>query len=180
MNDITVNQFFSAPIPLGLPIAPIGNPYNSRVIGGDFNNNDLFYGILNYNTLVKFDLITGNQTTLKTITGVTSGQSITSLGYFPGYNTMYLGTTDLNTSQFYTLNLSTGAATSIRTVTNCPGLIAIAINNSGQIFGVDIVNDNLILIDPVVGNGTIIGSLGYDANYTQDADFDFTTKALYI
>ncbi len=173
-------QFFSVPIPDGTPITPIGTPTTVLVQGGDFGEGGVYYGTINDNALVTYDISTGVQTTVASITGVTSGQSLIGLGYYPATNTMYLATTNITTSELYTLDVSSGVATLIGTVTNCPGLIAIGVNCDGEMYGVDLVNDNLVSIDPSTAAGTIVGPLGYDANYAQDADFDFATGTLYI
>ncbi len=180
LNNFTDNQFFSVPIPDGVPFTPIGTPGTILVQGGDFGDNGIFYATQNNTDLITIDLNTGTITFIATITGLTSGQSITSLGFYPATHTMYMGTTDITTSELYTLDVSSGVATLIGTVTNCPGLIAIGVNCDGEMYGVDLVNDNLVSIDPSTAAGTIVGPLGYDANYAQDADFDFATNILYI
>ncbi|MGH2542513.1 MAG: hypothetical protein ACRDIB_06945, partial [Ardenticatenaceae bacterium] len=47
-------------------------------------------------------------------------------------------------------------------------------------YGWDIVNDNLLRINKANGAGTIIGPLGYDANFAQGGDFDDSTGTLYL
>jgi hypothetical protein len=101
------------------------------------------------------------------------------MGWNPANSTMYLATTDITSSELYTLDLSTGVATLVGVIGQ-PGLIAIGINCDGLIFSVDIVTDELWSIDPTTGAGTPIGALGYDANFAQDADFDFDTGTLYL
>jgi len=130
--------------------------------------------------LITINTTTGVQTVLGAITGVTGGQTITSMGYHPGSNTMYLGSTNITISQLYTLNTTTRVATLVGTVTNCAGLIAIGVNCAGEIYGVDIVGDNSVKINPTSGAGTVLGPLGFNANYAQDADFEFGSNILYL
>ena len=63
----------------------------------------------------------------------------------------------------------------------CPsGLIAIAINNAGQMFGLNIGTDTLSAIDKTDATAVTIGPLGLgDANFIQDMDFDRLTDTLY-
>ncbi len=46
-------------------------------------------------------------------------------------------------------------------------------------YAVEIVNDQLIQIDPATGAGTVVGSLGVGANYAQGMDFDEESGILY-
>ncbi len=59
-------------------------------------------------------------------------------------------------------------------------IIDIAVTPGGEMFGVDIVNDNLIQIDPATGAGTVIGYIGFDANYAQGMDYEETSGTLYL
>jgi len=65
-------------------------------------------------------------------------------------------------------------------ITNAPAIIDIAINAAGEMYGVDIINDNLIQIDPATGAGTVIGSIGFSANYAQGMDFEEESGVLYL
>ncbi len=47
-------------------------------------------------------------------------------------------------------------------------------------YGFDLVNDSLMSIDKATGAGTIIGSLGFDANFGQGMDWDSATGQLYL
>jgi len=65
-------------------------------------------------------------------------------------------------------------------ITNEPCIIDIAINAQGEMYGVDIVNDVLVRIDPTTGAGQVVGSIGFNANYAQGMDFEETTGVLYL
>jgi hypothetical protein len=81
----------------------------------------------------------------------------------------------------YTINLASGAATmvgSLGSAATC--IIGIAVNASGEMYGVDIISDTLVSINKSTGAATTIGSLGYDANYSQGCDFDEPTGTLYL
>ena len=173
------NQWYNVAIPagtLGL-VGPTGGTLHQ---GGDFDGNGTFYAVRSPLTLITVNVTTGAETVVGTITGVAGTQTITSVAWNYANSTMYLGTTDITTSQLYTVNRSTAAATLVGTVTNCAGLIAVAINCAGSAYGVDIVGDNLVSIDLSTGAGTVVGPLGFVANYAQDADFDAETGILYL
>ena len=165
-------------IPSGT-ITPVGTISDYHQ-GGDFDGSGTFYATMNTSQmLLTVDLATGAETNIAPITGVTGGQTITALAWNPANNTMYMGTTDITTSQLYTLDLSTAVATLVGTIGQ-PGLIAMGINCAGEIYSFDIVTDELWSIDPSTGAGTVVGPLGADLNYAQDADFDFATNTLYL
>ncbi|MHA2100630.1 MAG: T9SS type A sorting domain-containing protein [Candidatus Kariarchaeaceae archaeon] len=154
-------------------------PINSLHQGGDFDGTGVFYATRAPSTLIKVDPLTGVETVVSSITGITFGHTITSMGWNEANSTMYIGSTDITTSELYTLNLITGAATFVGVIGQA-GLIAIAINCDGDIYSVDIVDDNLWSINAATGAGTIIGPLGFNANFAQDADFDPVTGILYL
>ena len=113
------------------------------------------------------------------ITGIIPGQTITGMTYHRPSGTMYFSTSIGSASALYTINLATGVLTPIGQITNCPGAIDLAINGDGELFTVDIVNDNFVKINPTTGAGTIVGPLGFNANFAQSMDFDDNTGELY-
>ncbi len=94
--------------------------------------------------------------------------------------TMYACSTNITTSTLYTLDPATGTATVVGEITNAPGIIDIAINPAGQLYGLDIVNDVLVSINPATGAGTVVGAIGFPANYAQGMSFEETSGTLYI
>jgi len=82
-------------------------------------------------------------------------------------------------SHLYTIDRATGAATLIGEMPDMPCAIWIAIGPDGDMYSVDIVNDALYAVDKQSGQTALIGSVGFNANYAQDADFDQSTGILY-
>jgi len=76
---------------------------------GEFGYNGLLYVIRN-DTLFTLDINTMAETLIGQITGIHSGQGITTIGYSNSSATMYLGTTSLGTSELYSIDLNTAAA----------------------------------------------------------------------
>jgi hypothetical protein len=93
--------------------------------------------------------------------------------------TLYGASTDISRSTLYTINPATGTATVVGQITNAPGIIDIAINMAGEMYGVDIVTDSLVYIDTATGAGTVVGGLGVNANYAQGMDFEDISGTLY-
>ncbi len=102
-------------------------------------------------------------------------------GLTSGMNgTLYASSTDCSTtSEIYTIDPSTGAATPLVGVTNAVCLSDIAMDANGEMYGVDVYQDRLIKFNLNNGHGTQIGWLGVDANGQQGLSFDQTTGTLY-
>jgi hypothetical protein len=103
------------------------------------------------------------------------GLTATNTGIMYGAGTPCNGTT----SDLYTIDPTTGAATLVGTITNAPCLINIAADAAGELYGVDIWNNNLVKIDPATGAGTVVGPTGIVANYVQGLSFDMVSGTLY-
>jgi hypothetical protein len=73
-----------------------------------------------------------------------------------------------------------GPITGVGDPTNGTVVIDIAIDPNGLMYGVDIVTDTLVAIDKTTGEASTIGSLGFDANFSEGLDFDDTTGTLYF
>lgn len=79
----------------------------------------------------------------------------------------------------YTLHPTTGAPTLIGQDATSMGMIAIAINCAGQMYGHDILTDSIYSINPATGAVTLVGATGVAANFAQGMDFDNETGELY-
>ena len=166
--------------PLGLP--EYRNEVNDFLSGCDFDNSGTFqylYCISEQGSFLSADV------DLKILNDIGdavpfNGEGFTGLATDPTTGIMYASSNNLSNSSIYTINIATGDETRIGEVTNSPGLIAIAINNQGQMFGVDIVFNSLIKIDKSTGEGTVVGSLGFDANFAQGMDFNESDNKCYL
>jgi hypothetical protein len=152
----------------------------SMYFGGDFLPYDysMLY-VVDYalNQLHTVDVATGAVTVLGPAVPE-GGESWTGLsGALDG--TLYGSATTCSSSTLYTLDPLTGHATAVGPITNGPCIIDIAVNLEGEMYGVDIVYDRLIQIDPATGAGTVVGWLGVPANYAQGLDFDGGDGVLY-
>jgi len=167
----------------GDPITIIG-PTTANGQGGDF----LFDFLTGFYTTSSGVLVavlptSGTTVPIATITGLDAGQTIVGMGFSTSDITMYLITSNFGipaVPQLYRLNVGTAVATLVGNVTNASGLLAIAINCAGEIYGFDAATDNLISIDPTTAAGTPVGPLGVTAGaFAMDADFDPDTGELF-
>jgi hypothetical protein len=89
------------------------------------------------------------------------------------------GTTCGTSSHLYTVDRYTGATSVIGELPDMPCAIWIAISPEGFMYGVDVVNDAFYAIDKTTGATSLKGTVGFDTNHTQDADFDRSSGVLY-
>jgi len=177
INDNLVSFDTDAPATLSV-IGSTGASY----FGGDFLDGDFskMYAV-DYlaNNFVSIDTTTAAVTIIGAASPV-SGHIWTGMAGDPTDGTLYGSSTSNTVSTLYTFTVATGAPTIVGNVTNALALIGIAINAAGEMYGLDIENDVLLSIDKTTGAGTVIGSVGFDANYAQGMDFDEVTDILYL
>ncbi len=154
-----------------------GSPFAADFLYGDFST--LYVIDADTQEFFTVDTASGAKTVIGT---ATPSGSETWIG-MAGMNTGQLyaaSTTCSGHSTLYTIEPTTGAATEVGEVTNAGCLIGIAANADGELYGLDLANDVLLKIDPETGAGTVIGGIGYDANYAQGMDFEEESGILYL
>jgi hypothetical protein len=174
LSDEYVNFDASAPDTLNT-IATLHNAF----LAGTFAGNDFSveYGVDS----------TGELYAISTADGSLRDIGPTGLTYASGIrwdatgNATYAMNYDIatTTSTLYRLDLTSGATAPIG-ATDGMAIIDIAVDPSGVMYGVDIVNDTLVAIDKASGIAQVVGSLGFNANYAQGMDFDGSTGILYL
>lgn len=126
----------------------------------------------------------GTKTKIGALTNTTAGDTVTALSWNPVTSTMYMISGASSSGyKLYTVNLATGVATlkmplSGFTSTEIP--IWMDIDNSGNAYVAEVVNDNLWKLNLDSGAATMIGSLGINIQFAQDADFNRETNVLYM
>ncbi len=115
------------------------------------------------------------------LTNIVSDHTVTGLSWNPTNSTMYLSSTSGTANNLYTVDLTTGVATGVSSITPSSAIpIWLEIDNNGNAFFADISGDNLYSLNLTTGAGTVVGPLGIDISYAQDADFDKNTNTLYM
>lgn len=158
---------------------------------------DIAFGVLfvldaELDQLYAINLSTGTAQAVGSGTGVLpTGQTWFGMAYDATTGTMYAvsGTTPGSGGQIdaalFTINLSTGVGTLVGPLSGTDAWLGfLACDNNGQLYGGDLLNDNLVMVDKVTANVTTIGFLGINmALYLDldvDADFDPVTNQLYM
>lgn len=142
--------------------------------------NGVVYILENNNTLYDVDPDTGVILDTRTTNAPAGGETWSSMALDPTDGTVYVGSTNVTTSGLYTLDLATATATLVGPVTNAPGLIGIAVDGNGDLWGYDLVTDVFLSIDKTTGAGTVIGPIGFNANFGQGLGWDADTDTVYM
>jgi hypothetical protein len=133
-----------------------------------------------YSTLKiwKVDTATGNTTIV--CSDIDEWSDFTGMVWDHTTNKMYGCITSMTESKLITINLTTGAFTDVGPYsTICPGAISLSCAPNGTLFSVDIVNDCLYKWNKITGVPILVGSLGVNAIFGQDAAFDLSDGTLY-
>jgi hypothetical protein len=171
----------------------IVNPGPTNIFAAAFLDNDFsrhFFiassgGTVALNTFGYINTLTGAVTQLGLITGGPAGATTwTTAAWDPTTGTLYAVTNTSGVNQLWTINPANGAASLIGTISGgglpaTPIIIAIAVSGDGLMYGIDISADVLIAIDKTSATPSVIGALGFNANFAQDMDFDRSTGVLY-
>jgi len=171
----------------------VGSLNGLNFLTGDFAGEDFstLYAIdFRSFCLYKIDTATG-ATTLVYLAVPPDGAAAdawTGMSWDPTTNTMYAITTGGRTPASYLIKIDlataqtqlVGQITGVGDPDNGTMIIDIAVDTNGLMYGVDIITDTLVAIDKTTGEASTIGSIGFDANYSEGLDFDDTTHTLYF
>jgi hypothetical protein len=154
-------------------------------VGGAFLDDD-------FDTLYTLDFDTGELLTLdttdadETVIGTAAtlnGESWSGLALDRTSGILYASSTLMSgelSSTLYTIDPATGAADPIGAIAGGGRMIEIAVSPGGQLYGVDIAGDALVAIDKASGAATVIGPLGFNAEFAEGLDFDAASGVLYF
>lgn len=149
-------------------------------VDGDFSKMYVIAGSFGANpdTFATIDTTTGAVSVIANSPSP-GGAGWNGMAYDTTTGTMYMVTGCPSGSSLYTVDINTGTTTLVGAMTNESCSVAIAIDSAGQMYSVDIVNDAFYAVDKTSGNDSLIGSIGFNANYAQDMTFDLSTDILY-
>ncbi len=131
------------------------------------------------NELVTIDPETGDRTVIATATAP-GGRSWTGMAYDFTTMTMYAICFSSGVdAALCTIDLDTYEVTLVGATTDITTPIALACSNEGDVYTVDIADDNLKLVDKTDGSAEIVGYVGFDCIYAQDMEFDHEDNTLW-
>jgi hypothetical protein len=149
--------------------------------GGTFdaiNTNFMYVIDFNTNELMKIDIATGGVTVIGNCE-VYPGEFWMGITVDKTTNIMYGISTNITESHIYTIDMET-AITSLIGATGIPGAIDVTIDGEGQMYSFDIVNNESFAIDKTTGTSTLLGSIGFDANFSQGMGWDPEADIVYL
>ncbi|MCX6305233.1 MAG: T9SS type A sorting domain-containing protein [Bacteroidetes bacterium] len=83
-----------------------------------------------------------------------------------------ISSASLTTDKLWKINPAVPSATLVGTTVNSAGMISMAGDQLGNLWGYDLVNDRFYSINKTTGLATVVGPLGFDANYGQCMFYD--------
>lgn len=131
------------------------------------------YGTQSYGT---FDLATGVFTALGTVGAVAAADNVSGLTC-DVFDDWWMCNLSGGSSYLYKGDVTTGSFTLIGNM-GVASMIDISIDSHGNLYGFSL-DDNLYSINRVTGVATVIGASGFNANYAQGMDFDWSTDTLF-
>ena len=159
---------------------------NYVLTAGDYDGSGNMYALdqpgFDLGSLLQIDTETGAYTTVGPLVGKIDGDLTYGMSWNEADQTMYVisGNLGASVTQLYSVDLATGALTTIGDTVENAGGGWLAIDASGNAFTVDLDNDSLYAMDLSTGLTSLIGPLGIDINFLQDASFDHATNTLYM
>ncbi|PZQ19836.1 MAG: hypothetical protein DI564_00920 [Rhodanobacter denitrificans] len=115
--------------------------------------------------------------------GAVAGEGWMGMAWDPAEDVLYAASVSAacGWSGLYRIDRDTAAASFVGPVVTGRNvcLVDIAIDQNGQMYGLDISEDALVRIDKHTGIGELVGSLGVDAEYEQGLTFDRAAGTLY-
>lgn len=166
-------------------VGPLVSPTNDFIGGCEFDNTGDFntiYCISHIGEFFTSNTSDASRTDIGTATPF-NGELFTALAMDPTSGVMYACSGNLNTdtSSIFTIDLETGSSNRIGTLTNSPGgIVACAFDNFGQMYGLDLTDEAILKIDKNTGAGTILGPIGFNANFGQGMDFNEVDNTCYL
>lgn len=155
----------------------LASSYGTSYFAMDFSaDGSTLYAI--DNTGLTLDVIStadGSVQSSVALSGINTG-TITGLTIAPD-GTAYLSQGD-TARTLYNLDLGTGVASTIGSM-GTDTFIDIAADSNGRLWATDIGTDSLWSVDTTTGAATSVGALGFNINFAQGMDFDFSTNTLY-
>jgi hypothetical protein len=170
---------FDLDVPEVLPNIANFDPSGNFIGAGEIYNEKV-YMIDVMNNMWEVDPETGEILDSYMATAPPGAETYSGMALDPTTGIVYASSTDVSTSSLFTIDPQTGAALLVGTVTNAPALIALAIDGAGDLYGYDIIFDVLLSIDKNTAEGTVIGSIGFDANFGQGMAYDPATDTIYM
>ncbi|HPR33211.1 MAG TPA: hypothetical protein PLK12_14020 [Prolixibacteraceae bacterium] len=171
-------------------ISYVNSPSVFEVATGDFDDSGILYFIDHYSNAAGFysyDLQEDYLNYIANLHGPDNASFGTALAmsYYNGilYSIFSIAPWDYSASAVFSIDLATGYCTRISTGTFPGFFVALAIDRSGNFYGIDAEDGGtgkLYRIDPQAGTRTLIGDTGLNTWTYCEADFQASTGDLFF
>jgi hypothetical protein len=171
-NDISSYAWFSSDL-LGVvnPIAPYTAGGFSNASEFKAGSAEILYAVDNAGVVDEVNVITGTVTNLGTVGVSANGMAI---DYTDG--TYYL----IDSDNLYTFDPDALTTTLVGSM-GVGGLhIGLTSDGEGNLYSYDLVDNNFFSIDKTTGAATVIGGIGFDANFGQGLAYDGTNDMVVM
>lgn len=159
-------------------------PLSVSIFADDFDENGVLYalsfendsgGTATRRELVTVDITDGTVTVVGDILADIAGATPTGLAFDFTTNTMYATAANV----LYSVDVTAGTVTPIGTMSTATS-IWLVIDNDGNAFVADISDDTFHSVDLTTGLSTLIGALGLDISFAQEATVDPDTNEIIM
>ncbi len=150
-----------------LGVSPAPNFENAGAI--DPNDQDTAYVLDSNGKFYKVNLTTGAYTSLGTI-APPGAQTWSGAEFDPTSGILYAMSTDISQSSLSSIDIA-GLSKTVIGPTGIAGAISLMIDENGEGYSHDIVNDDFYQVNLSNGVGSPVGPLGFDANFGQGGTY---------
>jgi len=175
----TFKSFLNTPGSMTTLSSSTRNLFGAAIVNG------IWYGVeylaAGSGNLVTIDTTTGVITTVAPLSGLIAAHVVEGIAHDKTTNTTYVITTTGTVTALFTINLATGALTTV--TASASGLVIpidIAFTSAGVMYCIDQTTDMLYTVNKTTGAATSVGSLGINLTYAQGMAIDPATDSLFL
>ncbi len=106
------------------------------------------------------------------------GENYSGMALDPTDGTVYAVSTNYANSTLFTIDVASGNAVVVGPIVGAPGMVAIAVDNNGNLFGVEHITDSFFQIDPATGNVINSVPMPFNPDIEQGLAYDPLTGLL--
>ena len=154
-------------------------PLPRAIFADDIAGDGKLYALDNANRNLVNVNNSGVVTEIGNVTNIPVAATLSGLSWDSFNSKMYVAVIDAGAGNLYTINMTTGVATFVGSMTGMAAPIWLEIDNAGNAFSADISTDKLYSVNLTTGASTEIGALGHNMQFAQQADFNRETNVLY-
>ena len=178
--DLESNSLSRVELQTPANLSEISAGLEGDYVGGDLGPGGLYVLDSRANQLILLDSLTGSRKIIGNSQPITNHRWRGIAWDIISQKMFGLSIGNAGGGQLYQFNLESGTAIPTVAIVGLQAPEWIAISNDGEMYALDLATDDIFLVDINSGVSSRIGNIGFDANFTQDADFDPFSNNLYM